>query len=65
MTTTKKLLSTYNLGNLTLKNRAVVAPMTRVSAEEHGNATDRMARYYQSYACGWIWSCDYGRNIPR
>lgn len=51
-TTTKKLLSSYNLGNLTLKNRAVVAPMTRVSAEKNGNANDRMARYYQSYAAG-------------
>ncbi|MDU0200849.1 NADH:flavin oxidoreductase [Paenibacillus sp. MAH-36] len=52
MTTLKKLLSTYNLGNLTLKNRAVVAPMTRISAEMNGNATDRMARYYESYAAG-------------
>ncbi|WP_219837266.1 NADH:flavin oxidoreductase [Paenibacillus sp. R14(2021)] len=52
MTTPKKLLSTYNLGSLTLKNRAVVAPMTRTSAEKNGNANDRMARYYQSYAAG-------------
>jgi 2,4-dienoyl-CoA reductase-like NADH-dependent reductase (Old Yellow Enzyme family) len=52
MTTPKKLLSTYNLGNLTLNNRAVVAPMTRVSAEEDGRATDRMAKYYASFAAG-------------
>jgi 2,4-dienoyl-CoA reductase-like NADH-dependent reductase (Old Yellow Enzyme family) len=52
MTTPKKLFSTYNLGNLTLKNRAVVAPMTRISAEKNGNATDRMARYYESFAAG-------------
>lgn len=52
MTTPKKLLSTYNLGSLTLKNRAAVAPMTRVSAEKNGNANDRMARYYQSFAAG-------------
>ncbi|NIK70255.1 NADH:flavin oxidoreductase [Paenibacillus sp. BK720] len=52
MTAPKKLLSTYNLGNLTLKNRVVLAPMTRISAEKNGNATDRMARYYESFAAG-------------
>jgi 2,4-dienoyl-CoA reductase-like NADH-dependent reductase (Old Yellow Enzyme family) len=52
MTTIKKLLYPYNLGNLTLRNRAVVAPMTRASAEEDGRATDRMAKYYASFAAG-------------
>jgi 2,4-dienoyl-CoA reductase-like NADH-dependent reductase (Old Yellow Enzyme family) len=52
MTTPKKLLSTYNLGNLTLNNRVVLAPMTRMSAEKDGRANDRMAKYYASFAVG-------------
>ncbi|MFB4165246.1 NADH:flavin oxidoreductase [Alteribacillus sp. JSM 102045] len=47
-----KLFSNITLGNKTLKNRLVVAPMTRVSAEEDGRATDRMKHYYERYAEG-------------
>lgn len=46
------LLSTYSLGLLHLKNRIVVAPMTRVSATPDGLATERMARYYARFAAG-------------
>lgn len=52
MTTGKKLLSTYQLGNMSLKNRVVLAPMTRMSADHDGSANDRMARYYESFAAG-------------
>ena len=40
------------LGNLELSNRLAVAPMTRVSAMSDGTPTERMARYYQSFAKG-------------
>jgi 2,4-dienoyl-CoA reductase-like NADH-dependent reductase (Old Yellow Enzyme family) len=40
------------LGTLTLANRMVVAPMTRVSATEEGEATAQMCRYYEQFARG-------------
>lgn len=49
---TKKVFSSYTLGSLSLKNRYVVAPMTRVSAEENGNANETMTRYYERFAKG-------------
>ncbi|MBW4841135.1 MAG: NADH:flavin oxidoreductase [Paenibacillaceae bacterium] len=52
MTKFEKLFSKFHLGNLTLSNRTVVAPMTRISATEDGLATERMARYYANFANG-------------
>ncbi|MBO7744456.1 NADH:flavin oxidoreductase [Paenibacillus sp. MWE-103] len=49
---TTALLSTFQLGHLTLKNRVVLAAMTRASAEPNGNPTERMARYYARFAAG-------------
>jgi 2,4-dienoyl-CoA reductase-like NADH-dependent reductase (Old Yellow Enzyme family) len=37
---------------LTTKNRLAVAPMTRVTATENGEATERMTRYYERFARG-------------
>jgi N-ethylmaleimide reductase len=44
------LFSTYRLGGLTLPNRAVMAPMSRVRAAVGGLATPSMASYYAQRA---------------
>ncbi|WP_158735880.1 NADH:flavin oxidoreductase [Alteribacillus sp. YIM 98480] len=46
------LFSDFTIAGSKLKNRFVVAPMTRVSAEEDGCANDRMKQYYERYAKG-------------
>lgn len=46
------LFSAFKLKDLTLKNRLVLAPMTRTSAEADGRANTRMARYYAKFAQG-------------
>lgn len=46
------LFEPLNLGALTLQNRLVVAPMTRVSATAEGIPTPIMADYYRSFAEG-------------
>ncbi|NBA98470.1 NADH:flavin oxidoreductase [Pseudomonas sp. R5(2019)] len=46
------ILTPFDIGNIQLKNRFAVAPMTRVSATEDGNATEQMARYYERFAKG-------------
>jgi 2,4-dienoyl-CoA reductase-like NADH-dependent reductase (Old Yellow Enzyme family) len=46
------LFTTIALGTVTLKNRTVVAPMTRVSATEDGHVTDRIVSYYEEFARG-------------
>lgn len=46
------LFSESRIGKLTLKNRLIVAPMTRISATENGLTNDRMKRYYKRYAEG-------------
>jgi 2,4-dienoyl-CoA reductase-like NADH-dependent reductase (Old Yellow Enzyme family) len=46
------LFSPVALGPLTLANRIVVSPMTRVSAMENGEATPQMQRYYEQLARG-------------
>mgnify|MGYP000163542193 CR=1 FL=1 len=46
------VFSTYKIGNMTLKNRLAVAPMTRVSANEDGTTGALMKEYYQSFAQG-------------
>ncbi|MEE2746295.1 MAG: NADH:flavin oxidoreductase, partial [Pseudomonadota bacterium] len=40
------------VGSLHLNNRAVVAPMTRVSGSPMGNATEIMENHYASFARG-------------
>jgi len=40
------------LGSLSLPNRLIVAPMTRISATPDGTATAEMAAYYAEYAKG-------------
>ncbi|WP_396611151.1 HisA/HisF-related TIM barrel protein [Haloferax sp. S1W] len=46
------LFDTVTLNDLTLRNRAGLAPMTRVSATADGRATERMAHYYAKFADG-------------
>ena len=46
------LFSGGRLGNVALKNRAIVAPMTRTSATPDGRATTIMADYYGEFAHG-------------
>ena len=46
------LFSPGGIGDVALGNRAVVAPMTRISAGPGGLATDEMATYYAEYARG-------------
>ena len=47
-----KLFSPGSIGGATMANRAVVGPMTRISAGPGGTATDHMADYYAGYARG-------------
>ena len=42
----RDLFDTVQVGDLTLPNRIVMAPMTRNRAEMNGNPNDLMARYY-------------------
>lgn len=49
---TGSLLTPVALGGLTLSNRLVVAPMTRVSATADGRPTPRMGTYYRCFAEG-------------
>lgn len=46
------LFSRYKLKTCDLRNRLVVAPMTRVSASEEGIASHRMRSYYEDFARG-------------
>jgi 2,4-dienoyl-CoA reductase-like NADH-dependent reductase (Old Yellow Enzyme family) len=46
------LFSTASIGTVTLRNRAAVSPMTRVSATEDGLATAQMVAYYVNFARG-------------
>ncbi len=46
------LFEPFALKHLTLRNRAVLAPMTRVSAEPEGQANELMRDYYGSFAKG-------------
>lgn len=51
METNQALLNDYIMGDLRLKNRVVMAPMTRCRADNPGNvATDLMAEYYAQRA---------------
>ncbi|BBB08522.1 oxidoreductase [Sphingopyxis sp. EG6] len=46
------LFSPFDLAGLSLANRAVVSPMTRVSATDEGHATAQMRDYYSAFALG-------------
>lgn len=46
------LFEPFDLNSCSLDNRVGLAPMTRTSATDDGRATDRMARYYASFARG-------------
>lgn len=46
------IFSDHKIGNIILKNRLAVAPMTRVSANEDGTTGALMKEYYQSFAQG-------------
>ncbi|MFH7618045.1 oxidoreductase, partial [Pseudomonas syringae group genomosp. 7] len=48
----KHVTAPFDIGQLNLKNRFALAPMTRVSATEQGCATHGMARYYERIAKG-------------
>lgn len=48
----KPLFSNIKIGNRTFNNRLVVAPMTRVSANDNGSANERMKQYYERFAKG-------------
>ena len=45
-----QLLTSYKLGNIELKNRMVMAPMTRSRSFSKGLTTDLMAEYYAQRA---------------
>ncbi|WP_341356404.1 NADH:flavin oxidoreductase [Rossellomorea sp. y25] len=47
-----RLFSKGNLGASLTKNRFIVAPMTRVSADENGVANETMEKYYERFAKG-------------
>lgn len=46
------LFESFDLNELSFDNRVGLAPMTRTSATEEGRPTERMARYYASFARG-------------
>ena len=46
------LFESFDLNELSFNNRVGLAPMTRTSATEEGRPTERMARYYASFARG-------------
>ncbi|MCZ6604725.1 MAG: NADH:flavin oxidoreductase [Alphaproteobacteria bacterium] len=48
------VFSPFQLGKFTLKNRIVMAPLTRQSAEEDGTPTDEMAAYWARRARGGV-----------
>lgn len=52
MTTLDLLFETTRIHRRCLKNRIVLAPMTRVSTTGDGIPTEQMKRYYQRYATG-------------
>lgn len=49
---TLSLFTPGRIGKVALKNRLVVAPMTRVTASEDGIASERMKLYYEDFARG-------------
>ena len=50
----EKLFETGKIGPLTLRNRAVMAPMSTDFADHDGNASPQLAAYYAERAKGGI-----------
>jgi len=50
----EKTFSAYQLGPLQLRNRIVMAPLTRQSAEDDGTPNDEMVAYYARRARGGV-----------
>ncbi len=50
----EKVFSAFHLGSVNLKNRIVMAPLTRQCAEADGTPTDEMAAYYARRARGGL-----------
>lgn len=48
----EELFNQGNIGKHTLRNRYIVAPMTRVSSEEDGTPNERVHQYYERFAKG-------------
>lgn len=48
----KILFDSFRIKNTELKNRVGVAPMTRINATKEGYVTDKMVKYYRSFAKG-------------
>lgn len=60
------LLTTYNLQGLTLKNRVIMAPMTRSRADNEGNVpTDIHAKYYRQRASAGLIIAEGSQVSPR
>ncbi|MFM0547323.1 NADH:flavin oxidoreductase [Paraburkholderia strydomiana] len=49
---TSPILSPYNRNGIAVRNRIAVAPMTRITATEHGQPTQTMFDYYKRFAKG-------------
>ena len=50
MTTELKLLQPLTVGAIELRNRVVMAPMTRSRADDNGLPTDMVTEYYSQRA---------------
>jgi 2,4-dienoyl-CoA reductase-like NADH-dependent reductase (Old Yellow Enzyme family) len=50
--TNQHLFTDIKLGNINIKNRTALAPMTRTSASTNGTANERMKKYYANFAHG-------------
>jgi len=51
-TNTQQILTPFDIGQVNLKNKFAVAPMTRISASEEGLASLRQVEYYERFAKG-------------
>ena len=49
-----KTFSPIKLGNIELKNRIIMAPLTRQSSDDDGTPTDEMTAYYARRARGGV-----------
>jgi NADH:flavin oxidoreductases, Old Yellow Enzyme family len=53
---TKTLLDTYQMGDLTLSNRIAMAAMTRIRTDpKTGIPNDLMVKYLQPESQGWLY----------
>jgi len=62
---TDNIFSPYNLGDLTLPNRMVMAPMTRNRADENGVPRPMMATYYAQRATAGLIVTEATQVSPR